>query len=72
MNSFPGASTTFFQQRILFMTMQDLGGSTDPRDRFIRDLFQVVNDAQAQGDEVIVGVDSNALAGEKAQGLDKL
>ncbi len=29
-NSSPGASTAYFQQRLLLMTMQDLGGSTDP------------------------------------------
>ena len=68
-NSTPGASTAYFQQRILLMTMQDLEGSTDSRDRFITNLFQAVNNTQYQGDEVIVSLDANPVVGNEAQGL---
>ena len=54
------------------MSMQDLGGSSDPRKRFIADLCQAINEAQMRGDEVIVGLDANAVIGEDPQGLDKL
>ncbi len=54
------------------MAMKELGGSTEPRTRFNDDLIQAVNDNQAQGDEVVISLDANAVLSKDTNGLDKL
>ncbi len=71
-NSKPGPSTAQFQQQMLLMAMTELGGSTDPRTRFIDDLIQAVNDDRAQGNEVVIGLDANAVLFDDTRGLNRL
>ena len=71
-NSSSGASTALFQQQLLLMSMKTLGGSTNPRQRFIDDLSKAVNDAQSHRDKVIMRLDANSVASEDKDGLDKL
>ncbi len=71
-NNDPGPSTAQFQQQLLLMAMKNLSGSTDPRKRFIDDLIQSINDDRAEGNEIIVVLDANAVITEDRDGLDRL
>ena len=54
------------------MTTKSLGGSANPRKWFINDIYKTINDAQSQGDEVILGFVANAVIGEDVDKLDRL
>ncbi len=67
-----GPRTVQFQQRILLISEAIDSKSTDPRARFIDDFIEEILNAQAHGDEIVIGTDINAVINQDADGLDRM
>ncbi len=68
----PGPFTSWFQQKAQMMTTKNHNAAMSLRMAFIEDLIKFITNIQAEGDEILIGMDGNTVIGKDQMGIDRV